>query len=176
MILEDLKKALPEYTIVNISENEYQDLFELQQTNPYYFMTEQDHPITLEESIAGVKDLPPNTTYEQKYYIGFYREHKLEAIMDYIEGFPNPGIVWIGLFMIHGTKSRTGIGSHIIHAFIEVLRLNQVEKLQLGCIVENEKALPFWVAMGLHEIRRAVSKAEGRKDWDVIVMERAVTA
>lgn len=174
MIFDDLKKWLPEYNINKITDKEYEDLYMLEQTNTYYFSCEQDHPVTYEEAIAGISALPPNTKYEQKFYIGFYKNGQLEAIMDYIEGYPILDTVFIGLFMIDGNKSRKGIGSKIISNYIEVLRKNQVKNIKLGCIAENIQSFPFWKSMGFKEVDRVVTKEDGRKDWNLIVMQKEV--
>jgi len=81
MFIDDLQKLLPAYRIIPITENEYDDVFELQQTNAYYFSCVQDQPVTYEEMLEDVAKLPPDTQREQKKYIGFYHNHVLEAVM-----------------------------------------------------------------------------------------------
>lgn len=63
MILDDLKRMLPEYKIRRITEKNFTDLFELQKTNPYFFDCELGHPVTYQEAIDGVTALPPHTDY-----------------------------------------------------------------------------------------------------------------
>ena len=45
-------------------------------------------------------------------------------------------------------------------------------RIRLGCIAENRESFPFWSAMGFREVSRTVTRAEGRRDWNIIVMER----
>lgn len=170
MILDELKKELPAYQIKQITAEDYAALFALQQTNPTYFSKMQDHPVTFAESIAGTTELPPNTTREQKFYIGFYRGGNLEAIMDYIVGYPEPHTVWIGLFMVDGTKKRTGIGKTILRAFFAVLKQYGIARVRLAYIEGNEESHAFWNAMGFQAVSKATSKQEGRNDWDLVVM------
>lgn len=174
MIFNDLKKWLPEYNIKKMTDKENEDLYRLQQTNPYYFSCEQDHPVTYDEATAGVVALPPNVKCEQKFYIGFYKNGQLEAIMDYIEDYPIQDTVFIGLFMIDGQERRKGIGSKIVGHYMEVLRKNQVKKVRLGCIAENRESFPFWKSMGFEEVDRVCTKEEGRKDWNIIVMQKVL--
>jgi ribosomal protein S18 acetylase RimI-like enzyme len=172
MILEDLMEALADYEIIRITEKHYMDLYQLQKTNSYYFSCVQDHPVTYDEAVSDVSALPPHTNYSQKFFIGFYKGQELEAIMDYIEGYPSQEYVFIGLFIINGNKQRKGIGSDIIRHFLDTLKDNRVEKVRLGCNLENIRGFQFWNSMGFKEIDRVVSKEEGRQDWNVIVMEQ----
>jgi Acetyltransferase (GNAT) family. len=172
MVLEDLKQTLTDYEIKKITEKEYMDLYQLQKANPYYFSCVQDHPVTYDEAVSDVTALPPHTDYSQKFFIGFYKDQELEAIMDYIEGYPSEEYVFIGLFMINGNKQRNGIGSNIIRHFLDTLKDNRVKKVRLGCNLENVWGFQFWNAMGFKEVDRVLSKEEGRRDWNLIVMEK----
>lgn len=176
MILNDLKQTLTDYEVKKITEKEYTDLFELQKTNPYYFSCVQDHPVTYEETVSDVSALPPHTDYSQKFFIGFYKGQELEAIMDYIEGYPTEESVFIGLFMINGNKHRNGIGSNIIARFLDTLKHNRIKKVGLGCNLENARGFQFWNSMGFKEVKRVVSKEEGRQDWNLIVMEKTLNS
>ena len=48
---------------------------------------------------------------EQKYYIGFFENSMLVAIMDLIDGYPNSNSAFIGFFMMSRTLQGVGIGS-----------------------------------------------------------------
>lgn len=165
-----MKKKLPAYHIKHITAEDHAALFALQQTNPTYFSKMQDHPVTFAESIAGTTALPPNTAREQKFYIGFYRGDNLEAIMDYIVGYPEPHTVWVGLFMVDGAKKRTGIGKAILRTFFAVLKQHGIARVRLAYIEGNEESRAFWNAMGFQAVSKATSKEEGRNDWNLIVM------
>ncbi|ADU26641.1 GNAT family N-acetyltransferase [Ethanoligenens harbinense] len=173
-MLDDLARELPAYRLVRITENEYDALFSLQQSNPHYFSKMQNHPVTYRESIAGTTELPPNTARGQKNDIGFYRHNAMVAILDYVVDYPEKHTIFIGFFMVDGTKSRRGIGKTILSKFIEVMQRNGFTKLRLACIEGNEESYSFWKAMGLHEVSKTISRAAGRKDWHLIVMERDV--
>lgn len=58
--------------------------------------------------------LPPNVSIENKYYIGFFKNEKLIAIMALILQYPNVDTAFIGLFMMDEHEQGKGIGSKII--------------------------------------------------------------
>lgn len=85
------------------------------------------------ESIAGdLKALPPGKTSEDKYYIGFYDNNVLIAVMDLIKSFPDDETVLIGLFMMNKSVQRRGIGSRIINDLSEYLAETGVKYIRLG--------------------------------------------
>jgi len=174
MILHDLRESLPDYRIKEITKDDYDDLYNLELLNIDYYMCTHGRAVTYEESIKDTIDLPPNTTYDQKFYIGFFSNDKLVAVMDYIEHYPTKDIIWIGFFMIDVNVKRKKIGTKIITEFINVLEKNNIQKLQLGCVDSNNVALRFWKSFGMNEIRRVVTKDDSRPDWNVIVFEKNI--
>lgn len=174
MILEDLKLKMNNYEIKKITEKEYIEIHELHKSNPEYFSLLQDHEVTLEESINDVNELPPNTNSNQKFYIGFYREGKLEMVMDYIEEFPQEKIVWIGLLMVDGKRRRKGIGRSMMNSFFEILIKNDFTSIQLGVIDANTKAESFWESLGFNEIRRSSIIGDSKCKLNIIVMEKVL--
>lgn len=164
-MLERLRKALPEYNIVKIEEQHYQDIYHLQKENIIYFEYTKEYPPKYEDIINEVTELPPYTDISQKYYIGFYLEDTLVAVMDFIDGYPNDKTYWIGLFIIDINYQGLGIGTKIISTFIELSDKN----IQLGCLSDNIEGFAFWSKMGFKEITRSYNK---EKDWNIIIMER----
>lgn len=167
-MLEELRKLLPEYTIVKIKEEHYDDVYHLQKENIIYFQYTNEYPIKYKDVIAEITELPPHTTEDQKYYIGFYLDDTLIAVMDYIDGYPDKNTYWIGLFILDINYQGLGIGTKIINGFIECSDKN----IQLGCLSNNVEGHMFWSKFGFKEIRHSYNKD---KDWDIIVMEKKIS-
>lgn len=174
MILEDLRMYMPEYEIKKISDNEYEDLHKLQKTNPNYFSCMQDHEVTMEESIHDTKKLPPDTSEDQKFYIGIFKNGKLEVIMDYIVNYPDIGTIWVGLLMIDGRLKGKGLGKKVMKNFFRALKDKGFRTIQLGVIEMNKEGLPFWLSLDFCEIRRCKLSGEEKFDINVIVMAKAI--
>lgn len=171
MIIEELSKRLVDYDIRKITGDDYEDLYNLQLTNPDYFSYMQEHEVTVEECIKGTKALPPNTSLNQKFYMGFYSEDKLEIIMDLIVDYPDKGIVWIGLLMVDAKLKRRGLGREVMLALIKLLLSNSFYSIQLGVIESNYSALSFWNSLNFNEIRRSNIVDNEESNIEVIVME-----
>lgn len=171
MLNRDLADILPAYRLEYASKEIYPDIFRVEQTNPDYFLLEQEEPITLESCIAGLNPLPPGTSSSQKHCLCLYRDTVPIAILDYVEGYPDPQTVYIGFFMLNGNFHRQGFGREIISSFQQAARKNRFERIELGVIAENEKGLAFWTSMGFREIRRVERKRENGNKQHLISME-----
>lgn len=172
MILKNLQELLPDYKIKKITEEDYENLYNLELSNIDYYLCTQGRAVTYEETVQDTVNLPPNTTRDQKFFVCFYDNEKLVAVMDYIEHYPSEEIVWIGLFMIDNSVKRKKLGTKIITEFINSLKKNDICKLQLGCAEANYVGLNFWKSFGMYELRRAVLKDDNRPDCNVIVFEK----
>lgn len=58
--------------------------------------------------------LPPGKTEMDKFYIGYFDQCNLVAVMDLILAFPDDETASIGLFMMNQKYQGGGIGSKII--------------------------------------------------------------
>ncbi len=173
MILNDLTKQIKDYEIKKIEEADYQALHALHLSNAAYNAYFDKQPISLERCIEGTKALPPNTSYEQKFYIGFYQNKQLVAVLDYVVGYPKDKVVWIGLLMIDANYQQQGIARKIVQHFSKAADSSGYQSIQLGVIAKNSSALAFWQKMGFIEInRRYISSAICAK-LEVIIMEKS---
>lgn len=173
-IIENIFEHLQEYEVRRVAESEYNEVYKLQLTNPDYFSCMQDHEVALEECIEGTESLPPDTDRGQKYYLGFYNESRLVAILDLIIGYPDSHTAWIGLLMVSGSLRGRGIGRRVCSALSDSLKKSGYKLIQLAVIESNDKALEFWTAMGFEEVRRSKTIDDGKPGIDVIVMEQAL--
>lgn len=105
---------------------------------------------------CDIKTAPPGIPMEQKYYIGFFENRKLIAIMDLIDGYPNSNCTFIGFFMMNSELQGTGIGSKIISEVLNYLQSQGFKKCQLGIDKANPQSNHFWRKNGFEVIREVV--------------------
>ena len=109
-------------------------------------------PFVTKESIEeDMRALPEGKSYDDKYYIGFFRNERLVAVMDLITDFPSKGIAFIGLFMVDRAYQGSGLGSGIIQDCIRCLRDCGFQSIQLGTDQGNPQSNAFWAKNGFRQ-------------------------
>lgn len=166
MKIENLSHS---YRVVRFDGSDAEAVFSLYQTNPQYFDAMGDIP-TLESAKADLIALPPNKAIEDKYYVGFYDEAHLVAIMDLIRGFPNEQTAFIGLFMVHASQQGRGIGSKIIADVLSHLKSLGFSRCRLGYVKTNLQSKSFWFKNGF--LPTGVESKQEK--YTIVLMEKEI--
>lgn len=151
---EEFEDTLPKWEIRPVEEEDLDEVLALQKGNQDFFDTIHSGEFGRTELEESISELPPNTRPEQKHYLGLWHREELQAVLEYVEGYPEEGTLWIGFFMVDKERQRSGVGRTLIRAF-EAAARRQEKDIQLGCNVENEKGRAFWEAMGFTPLREA---------------------
>ena len=157
------------YTVRRLDEKDAEAVFCLYQSNPQYFTAMDDVP-TLSSAKADLIVLPPNKAIEDKYYVGFYDEAHLVAIMDLIRGFPNEQTAFIGLFMVHAAQQGRGIGSKIIADVLSHLKSLGFSRCRLGYVKTNLQSKSFWFKNGF--LPTGVESKQEK--YTIVLMEKEI--
>jgi len=148
--MENVFENFIDYKIVKIEDSNIGQVFNLCKQNKKYYEYLQE-----KASLDGVKsiinELPPNTTIDKKYFVGFYKANRLVAILDLIDGYPDENNAFIGLFMIDVNCQGKGVGQDIIKNILNSLKNNNYSGVGLGVIDKNKEALSFWKKMGFEK-------------------------
>ncbi|MBQ3575020.1 MAG: GNAT family N-acetyltransferase [Clostridia bacterium] len=96
---------------------------------------------------------PPGIPAEQKYYIGFFDGSMLAAVMDIIDGYPDPETAFIGFFMMKKGLQGRGIGSGIVSGVFAYLKTFGFERCRLGIDQDNPQSNRFWRKNGFCVLR-----------------------
>lgn len=89
--------------------------------------------------------LPDNVDFKDKYYVGYFKNEKLIAVLDLIDGYPKKDIVFIGFFMMVISIQKNGFGSAIVNELIDYLTTLKYREVRLGWINGNLQAEHFWI-------------------------------
>lgn len=140
MKIKDLSKT---FYVRKLDKDDIEMIYDLSYKNHIYY---QYHPpfVTRESILDDMKALPPGKSYDDKYYIGFYENDSLVAIMDLILDYPTKGIAFIGLFMTNIQYQHKGIGSNIISEITMSLKSLGYRKIRLGVDKGNPQSYSFW--------------------------------
>lgn len=102
-------------------------------------------PFVTKESIAeDMAALPPGKDFKDKFFVGFFENETLVAIMDLILDYPATGIALIGLFMMNLNRQNKGIGSKIIQECRRYLQMSGFHKIRIGVDKNNPQSNAFW--------------------------------
>lgn len=163
----NISKLSTRYRVRKLGEEDSSIILHLQNGNPLYF--EYCPP---EPSITGIindlRALPDGKSHNDKYYIGFFDNDHLVAIMDLIVSFPEEDTAFIGLFMMDSKESGKGKGSSIIDEALIAIRQEGYKKVRLAYMRGNPQSEAFWGKCGFIDI--GVEKENNR--GSVVVLER----
>lgn len=147
------------YTVRELKEKDISIILSLCKSNPVYF--EYCPPMINE---AGVLEdmfaLPPQKSLEDKYYVGYFENDKLIAILDLIKDYPNVNTAFIGLFMVDAAIQKKGIGSFIIKELFRYLKEENYRYVELAWVKGNKQSESFWMKNGFEIIEERQDQNE----------------
>ena len=129
-----------QYQVRRLTEDDLPELLELARANTTYYEHLHTRP-TLENLREDLAKLPPRTTAEDKYFLGFYQDGRLCAALDLILHYPNRETAFIGWFILRRDLQGRGEGTAI---FSELLFHLPFRYLRLGYVKGNRESERFW--------------------------------
>ena len=147
-LIDLLKQELPEnesrqHTETVSLESKSKDMesvLALLLTAPDYFALDGKQP-DLNSIRADLTALPPRCAPEQKRYVGFWRDGKPEAVLDWVEGYPREQTLWIGFFLVdralrgQGRTKDTALARQI--AMYQIRRMTNLSLKEIGKEFDN---------------------------------------
>ena len=138
------------YTVRKLSEADIPKVLSLCEKNTLYY--QYCPPFVSEQSIRDdMNALPPGKTMTDKYYVGYYDEDRLIAVMDLIIGFPDKTTAFIGFFMTEVDVQGKGLGSALITELSNAMSGIGIKEVRLGWVKGNPQAEHFWKKNGFAE-------------------------
>ena len=159
----DLSKISKQYKVRLLKESDMDQILNIYKENELFFRYCNAKP-TEEQILEDMYLTPPNTDPAAKYYVGFYSENELTAIMDLVDGYPNPEIAYIGLFMMRLADQGKQIGSAIIHETEEYLKYAGIKAVRLAINKGNPQSTHFWKKNGYSVIREV-----NKEGWGILL-------
>lgn len=171
-ILEGLARRLPEWDIRPVEETDLESVLALLLTAPDYFALDGKQP-DLNSIRADLTALLPRCAPEQKRYVGFWRDGKPEAVLDWVEGYPREQTLWIGFFLVDRALRGQGLGKRLMSALLGAAYDGGMDSIRLACLEGNETGHRFWEALGFRDLRKG--EALSGQTSPMWVMERLST-
>ncbi len=165
----EIKHLSSQYTVRDLLPIDVEMVYEVLKKNTLFY---KYHPpmVTVESIIEDMEALPPNKGYEDKHYIGFFKDDTLVAVMDLIEHYPQLGTALLGFFAMNSNLQGQGIGTEIISGSVAYLAQVGFLKVRLGIDKGNPQSKAFWLKNGF-----AFTEKEYESDGStILVMERTL--
>ena len=164
----DISALSKRYHIRRMDDSDTDSILELCRGNTQYYLYCQAEP-SREQILSDLHITPPGIDPSDKYYIGFYQKNTMVAVMDLIDGYPAPGIAFIGFFMMRKEFQGNQVGSTIIQEAAAYLKNLGMTSIQLGIDKGNPQSTHFWKKNGF-----VVKEEIDRGDWTVLLAEKAL--
>ena len=162
----DILKLSKKYDVRKMQDKDAESILELCYGNELYYKYCEAEP-TREQVLSDMQVTPPDTALSYKYYVGFYENDTLVAVMDLIDGYPEPEIAYIGFFMMSVDHQGKGTGSAIVSEVAEYLRSTGKTSIMLAIDKGNPQSTHFWKKNGFIVIREV-----NRNGWTALVAEK----
>lgn len=139
----EIKKLSTKYHVRSLDKKDVDIIFNLCFQNKIFY---QFHPpfVTKESILEDIEALPPNKDYKDKFYIGFFDQTNLAAIMDLIFDYPQEKVAYIGFFMMNSEYQGKGLGTEIINDCCLYLSELGIKKIRLAVDKGNPQSEAFW--------------------------------
>ncbi len=146
----DIRKFSDRYTVRLLTDEDVPRICVLCSGNPLYY--QHCPPFVTEDSIrSDMKALPPRKTMDDKYYLGYFDQGRLIAVMDFIRAFPDEHTDFIGFFIVDPSVQQNGTGSGIIRDLSAYLKQEGRAAIRLGWVQGNPQSEHFWKKNGFTE-------------------------
>ena len=164
----DISRLSRRYSVRLMSDSDANDMFEFCRQNTQYYQYCGRQP-SLELVLSDLHITPPGIDPSDKYYIGFYQKDTLIALMDLIDGYPEPGTAYIGFFMVNKAYQGQQLGTSIIRDTAAYLKAAGKTAVRLGINKGNPQSTHFWKKNGFFVIREV-----DRDGGTILVAERTL--
>ena len=162
----EISKISSTYDIRRLDDTDADSILEFCRKNTQFYEYCEAKP-TKEQVLNDLHITPPGIGLSDKYYIGFYRNETLIAVMDLIDGYPEPESAYIGFFMMNKDVQGKGIGTEIIREMSAYLKTEGKTAVRLAIDKGNPQSTHFWKKNGF-----IVIKEVDRNGWTALVAEK----
>ncbi len=157
-----------QYKVRVLKESDVDQILEVYRRNTLFFQYTDARP-DREQVLDDMKITPPGIDATDKYYVGLFDDEIIVAIMDLIDGWPEPEIAYIGLFMMNLDYQGKGIGTAIIDEVAAYFEAVGKKTIRLAIDKGNPQSTHFWKKNGFNII--AETDVNG---WPKLVAERVL--
>ena len=153
----DINKLSSRYFVRMMSDTDADDILNFCRKNTQFYQYCGRQP-SRELVLHDLHITPPGKKMSDKYYVGFYQEAVMVALMDLIDGYPDSDSCFIGFFMMNKSLQGNQTGSGIIRDVCLYLKEAGFTAVRLAIDKGNPQSTHFWSKNGflvLKEVEQA---------------------
>ena len=164
----DVTKFSRRFEVRALTDDDADAVLALCRENPQFYKYCDAEP-SREQVLRDMHDTPPDTDRSRKYYVGFYEDGTLAAVMDVVDGYPAPQTAYIGFFMVAKAWQGQGFGSALIREVEAYLKTAGMTAVRLAINKGNPQSTGFWEKNGF-----SVVKEVEKNGFMYLVAEKAL--
>lgn len=147
-----IKNMSKTYNVEKLTENDIETIYRLCQGNKLYYRYCQAK-ISREQILSDLYLKPEGVNEDNKYYLGFFEDELLVAVLDILDAYLDEETCFIGFFMVNILYQGQGIGSEIIQSVLAYVKKIGKAKVRLGIDKKNPQSKAFWNKNGFKVIK-----------------------
>jgi len=96
----DISRLSSRYEVRRLDERDAEDILRFCRQNTLYYEYCGAEP-SMEQVLRDLHITPPGVDLWDKYYVGFFQNGEMIAVLDLIDGYPDRSTGYIGFFMVN---------------------------------------------------------------------------
>lgn len=130
MLLKRISIFSSPYSVRELTENDLPQMLSLEESQSEYLQLQGKSQLTLAEIKSDLSSVPLSVKPSQKWTLGFFKDNKLVAIIDFLTDYPQVQTVWIGLFLVSKNNEGQGIATHLSKALFKSFKSEKFTNVQ----------------------------------------------
>ena len=162
----EVSKLSSKYKVRALNDSDADSILKICLDNPLFYKFSETKA-TKEQILKDLHITPPKKDISDKYYVGFYQNETLIAVMDLIDGFPKEDIGFIGFFMMKKAFQGKDIGTSLISEVSDYLKFIGKKSIRLCINKDNPQSNHFWKKNGFIIIDEII-----RNGFPIVIAEK----
>lgn len=139
----DVQGLSNQYTVRRLTSADAKAVLTLAAQNEIFYRYHPPLP-TVQSITEDMTALPPGTTMRDKYFVGFFEDGHLVAVMDLILNYPQSGTALVGWLITDTAGQGRGRGSALMQECEAALAAQGCRKMRLAVDKGNPQSAAFW--------------------------------
>ena len=156
----DVQGLSHQYTVRRLTPSDAEAVLALAAQNEIFYRYHPPLP-TVQSITEDMTALPPGTTMQDKYFVGFFAGDCLVAVMDLILNYPQSGTALVGWLITDTVGQGRGRGSALMQECEAALAAQGCRKMRLAVDKGNPQSAAFWRKNGYAFTGREIPNEHG---------------